>query len=450
MTPVIRNATSFRRTPHVLLFLSALFSFLNASSTLHAQGTGTWLLLPVPPPPSTRYQFIDFADSVNGWVVTSDGHFSITSDGGQVWRGPRSIDSVQVVEKAKLYDAGSGMVISSPSPGPPSAKIPLKISRTSDGGVTWISSFLPDSVPARLPVSLVNRRKIGFVVPDRSMARNVLYTSSDHGVHWDTMAIRIAPLPFVNTLEILESGVMFLGYGGGLTGGLWRSSDSGSTWTEFVPPSMLTSVSARFHTTSLGAFGLSYGDETPDPSTLFYNAATDRTWSCGGRREWFGALYADGSSLAVDAWYGKLWRRPGDSLFVVQTGDAGLRIVGLATVGPRYAWILGDSNRVFRRIDLLTGVRGRKETVNGFVLEQNHPNPFNPSTTIRYGSSRRATISLVIFNALGQQVARLVDGEVDAGYHEVTFDGSGLASGMYICRLQAGAYAEVRVMVLLR
>ena len=86
----------------------------------------------------------------------------------------------------------------------------------------------------------------------------------------------------------------------------------------------------------------------------------------------------------------------------------------------------------------------------GFKLEQNYPNPFNPSTTIRYGLPSRSRVTLTVFNTLGQQVATLVQGEQEAGYHEVQFDGSGLASGVYVYRLQAGDFGQSLKLTLLR
>jgi hypothetical protein len=85
-----------------------------------------------------------------------------------------------------------------------------------------------------------------------------------------------------------------------------------------------------------------------------------------------------------------------------------------------------------------------------FRLGQNYPNPFNPSTTIRYDLPRRAHVSLSVFNTLGQQVASLVEGEEEAGYHEVQFDASQVSSGVYFYRLCAGKYVETKKMLLMR
>ena len=85
-----------------------------------------------------------------------------------------------------------------------------------------------------------------------------------------------------------------------------------------------------------------------------------------------------------------------------------------------------------------------------FSLLQNFPNPFNPLTTIRYGLPSRAHIVLTVYNTLGQQVAMLVEGEQDAGYHEVQFDASSFASGVYLYRLQAGDFVQSKKFVLIR
>jgi hypothetical protein len=71
-----------------------------------------------------------------------------------------------------------------------------------------------------------------------------------------------------------------------------------------------------------------------------------------------------------------------------------------------------------------------------FVLMQNYPNPFNPSTTIRFGLPNSSHVTVTVFNTLGQQVGLLQDGEQEAGYHEVRFDGKNFSSGVYFYRIQ--------------
>ena len=92
-----------------------------------------------------------------------------------------------------------------------------------------------------------------------------------------------------------------------------------------------------------------------------------------------------------------------------------------------------------------------------YDLNQNYPNPFNPTTTIEYSLPQSGDVSLIVYNLLGQEVAKLVNGKLDAGYHEVTWDASNMASGVYIYRLEdAGrrsaspTYIRTKKMVLLK
>ena len=84
-----------------------------------------------------------------------------------------------------------------------------------------------------------------------------------------------------------------------------------------------------------------------------------------------------------------------------------------------------------------------------YALFQNHPNPFNPGTTIRYELPKATFVSLRIFNALGQEVAVLVDEHEEAGQHQVVWNGKA-PSGIYFYRLQAGAYMETKKMILVK
>jgi hypothetical protein len=85
-----------------------------------------------------------------------------------------------------------------------------------------------------------------------------------------------------------------------------------------------------------------------------------------------------------------------------------------------------------------------------YRLSQNYPNPFNPSTTIQFSIAQQSPVSLEVFNMLGQRVATLVKEERPAGSYSERFDGTRLASGVYLYRLKAGSFTTTQKMVLLR
>lgn len=85
-----------------------------------------------------------------------------------------------------------------------------------------------------------------------------------------------------------------------------------------------------------------------------------------------------------------------------------------------------------------------------FSLGQNYPNPFNPSTSISYALPSDAHVTIRVYDVLGREVLTLVDGIVEAGYHQTQFDGIGLSSGVYLYRMEAGHYVAVKKFVLLK
>jgi FtsP/CotA-like multicopper oxidase with cupredoxin domain len=86
----------------------------------------------------------------------------------------------------------------------------------------------------------------------------------------------------------------------------------------------------------------------------------------------------------------------------------------------------------------------------GFSLDQNYPNPFNPVTELSFNLPVASNVKLEIFNILGQKVAILIDDDMEAGRHSVTWDGSSSASGVYFYRLQADQFVDKKKMVLMK
>ncbi len=84
-------------------------------------------------------------------------------------------------------------------------------------------------------------------------------------------------------------------------------------------------------------------------------------------------------------------------------------------------------------------------------IKPNYPNPFNPSTTLRFSLPEQAEVRVQVFNLLGQKVSTLINNEVrQAGIHTVTFDGSQRASGMYFAVFEIGKQRFVQKMTLIK
>jgi hypothetical protein len=85
-----------------------------------------------------------------------------------------------------------------------------------------------------------------------------------------------------------------------------------------------------------------------------------------------------------------------------------------------------------------------------FLLEQNYPNPFNPSTTIRYQLPVASEVKLEVYDVLGKKIATLVNERQSAGSYQVVWNASGLSSGTYFYRLQAGTFVETKKMIMVK
>ena len=105
--------------------------------------------------------------------------------------------------------------------------------------------------------------------------------------------------------------------------------------------------------------------------------------------------------------------------------------------------------------DLGVGINEEETLPKSFAVSPNYPNPFNPTTTIRYQLPQAAEVNLVIYNILGQQVRTLVNTHREAGYHQAVWDGRNDAgvpagSGVYIYIFRAVDFQEVRKMILMK
>jgi hypothetical protein len=93
---------------------------------------------------------------------------------------------------------------------------------------------------------------------------------------------------------------------------------------------------------------------------------------------------------------------------------------------------------------------GRATDAPADMTVDNFPNPFNPTTEIAFALPRMSHVRLEVCSIMGRKIATLVDAQFDAGYHSITWNASGVATGLCFCRIQAGDCTDTKRMLLLK
>jgi hypothetical protein len=348
--------------------------------------------------------------------------------------------------------------------------------RSSNGGTNWVS-VNGGGLDSNLTINCMATPTTNLFV---GTLGGGIYFSSNLGATW---LPKSAGLTNLDVRNILVMGSSF--YAATLGSGVFVSTDNGTNWSS--RNSGLTDVRVRClsgiggvilaGTNGGGIFkSTNYGQSWAAVNTGLTNLDIINIQSSG--QEFF-ATTSSGVSLSSD--YGLAWSPrsngltnldvqdmlPFNSSLYAATLDSGvfvssdrgttwsefntelgnLHVLSLAGMGP-YVFAGVNSGGLWR-IDVTVTV-GSRPVQYQYELQQNYPNPFNPCTLIRYTIDSRQVTNICVFDLLGREVAVLVNEEKEAGAHTVKFDGSRLASGVYLCRMQAGSFAAAKKILLLR
>lgn len=257
---------------------------------------------------------------------------------------------------------------------------------------------------------------------------------------WDSRSVGGAKLV---GFENGKFRMWFGGYDGVNLGTGLATSPDGIVWTkDTANPVLNHGAPGSFDATQAGVMAVAKRD------SLYYMIYRS-----------IGANSVMAFSLATSADGVKWWKYPGNPVKRLGTYWDGA-MIGSGTLiwingrfdlwycgSDGYNWGIGVAMDEF--VPLSVRVPGDQTPVS-CQLMQNYPNPFNPSTVIRYALPVRSHVTLSVYNTLGQEVAALVNENQEPGYHESTFEGTNLASGVYLYRLQAGSFVQTKRLLLLK
>jgi ligand-binding sensor domain-containing protein len=270
-----------------------------------------------------------------------------------------------------------------------------------------------------------------------------VFRSTDNGMSWASASSGLTN-GFVRSLAV-KGSILFAG----TDNGICLSPDSGADWYPASPDFAQGTV---VQSLAVGGNNLYAGTEG---GGVFVSTNNGTSWTesdsgLTDRDIW--TISVSGTTVFVGTDYNGVFKSTnnGTSWSPASSGLTDTVVHSLAVTKTNlYA---GTDDGVWRRplSEITAAVPISRQVPLVFRLFQNYPNPFNPSTTIRYALPNRAHVTLTVFSTLGQQVATLVNENQEAGYHDVRFDGSGLASGVYFYRIQAGDFVQTKRLLILR
>ncbi len=228
-----------------------------------------------------------------------------------------------------------------------------------------------------------------------------VYLSTDNGIHWTAAGYN--PIYDFKTIAVL-GGNLFVG-----GTGVFYTSNNGASW-----------ISANY--------GL--------PNSIVYSLIISGTNMFAG--------ISSGCGVYLSTNNGTNWLSKNQ-------GFSNVPGVYAVVVTNNYIFAGTDSSVWRRSLSEIIGVQNiSTEIPSAFSLKQNYPNPFNPRTVVSFSLPVGGDMSIKVYDVQGREVQTLVKERLSAGNYEVTFDGSGLTSGVYFYRMQAGGYTETKRMILIK
>lgn len=410
-----------------------------------ASALGAWTILDHP---TTRdLNKLSFIDQDTGWVVGDGGTILMTDDGGANWAlqtSPVPFDLVDI----DMIDSQRGWALAQQWPNDTSFVYGTTVLRTTDGGAAWVVQSTFDELFLHA-IEFVDATR-GCIGGDQGK----LFRTTNAGVNWIPATVDsalFAQWP-VRNFEFHTStyGVATGGFYD-VTGIVWRTTDTGKTWTHKRVSGEPIFGAYFFDSLEVQCVG---GD-------LDYGAGMVNSTNAGMFWE-YTYLGIWGQASAIDyRTPTEAWSPLGFAGTYMYTLDAGRNWTAIFTpdstamydvvfIDDATGYMVGAAGTILKWADASTSVADAAPRSGQALLLPNEPNPFNPRTRLRFRVERAGFVSLEVYDAAGRVVSSLVREELAPGTYARDFDAAGLSSGVYYYRLSAGDVIHTRKMTLIR
>jgi photosystem II stability/assembly factor-like uncharacterized protein len=399
-------------------------------------------------PTSKLLNSLSFIDSITGWVSGDSGLIIHTSNGGKDWETQYTNDSLNVVNIFFL-DEHYGWASAYSSYYEPYGTFLLK---TTNGGLDWNSEYL------RLGEVIVHSiyfldSLTGFAVG----GPQVFHRTTDGGSNWEPVILDSSNASGIPPITIKFYTDQY-GYACGgvrdVVGVIWRTTDGGLSWATVVD-TLTTEPLYDIHMfDSLHIIAM--GGDPEFGSSQVVSTDAGNTWEYSG----LGIFYypvSIGFRTNTEGWVPM-----GEQGFFLFTSDSGenwtianpldsTRVVRVCFPDSTHGYGIGPYGTIVKYVyQDPVNIEADENSIPNFYLQQNYPNPFNPTTTIKYSIPEEGFVKLAVYNMLGEEIATIVHTIQKAGRYEVNFNASGLASGVYVYRIEAANYTASRKLILMK
>ena len=389
-------------------------------------GGTTWQTIPTTGVPLDV--FCVWANSVNEAYIGNGGgaggtggnaSFYKTTDGGTTWTTVASTGGSAGFFNGIVFSKTTPSFGIAQSDPPAGAGNAYYVSVTTDGGVTWSVTNPPGvsgQASAQNSVVVVDNMFYGFGLGNNQPAR--CYLTSNGGTSWYVGDLSSAggTSGFVSGLAFSSDKLRGVAASSGSLPNIARTTNGGVNWTSV------------------------------NVGTNFTGYCTMK-WIEGTNTVYISANAGSGGVVKKSTDGGLTWTT------MTTSGLTGITHMEFKRVGTTvYGYAATANGAILKMTDVVTEVTPINSLVpSDYNLDQNYPNPFNPTTTINFSIPASSKVTLKIYDALGKEVAKLVDEVKPAGNYSADFTaGSNLNSGIYFYTLQAGSFTSTKKLMLVK